>query len=462
MIAALALAAGLATSAPVDDDTSVSLVEVLDAVERTHPRLDAARASAERAGAAAFAARGPFDPRLRVRGAFQPIGYYRWNVVETELRARTIAFGLTPFVGWRLGLGEFPIYDGRQQTARAGEVRAGVELPLLRDGMIDGPRAARRKADRSRSIAGREAEQRRLELLRDAAVAYWEWVAAGERVAVRERLYELARERGRGMDRQLRDGNVAEFEALDNQRLILAREAGLVAARRDVRRAAIDLSLFLRDAEGAPREPAGAIPALAMPPPLIEDVDLQAEIAGALERRPDVAIAEAVLANARVDTELARNAVLPSLTAQAYVAKDLGNGPAALRPAEVAVGVAFEIPLGLRGARGELRSARAELRRLQHELEFVRDRVGVEVRAAHVEMRAARRRAELAGEQAALAETLATAERARLGLGESTILVVNLREEAAADAAVARVDAIAEYRKSRARYQAATGVLPHR
>lgn len=75
-------------------------------------------------------------------------------------------------------------------------------------------------------------------------------------------------------------------------------------------------------------------------------------------------------------------------------------------------------------------------------------------------MAAAHRRAEIAARQIELAERLAEAERQRLALGDSTILVVNLREEAAADAAASAIDASADYHKSRARYQVATGRVP--
>ncbi len=447
---------------PVAD--AVALEEVFVSVQRHHPSLEAARAGIDRADGVALARRGAFDPRVRVRTLAQPFGYYEWTTLDTEVRARTVAFGMTPFVGWRLGLGDFPVYDGRLVTASGGEIRAGLELPLLRDGWIDAPRTDRRKADRGRSIARLETEQRRLELLRDAAVSYWDWIAAGERVEIRARLLELAHERDAGIRRQISDGNTAEVEALDNERLIVAREAALVVARRDARRAALDLSLFLRDPAGHPSVPSDARrpTRLEVPEALVDDVGVDEDIARALGRRPEIALLEARLANAELDARLAKNQLLPALNAQSYVAKDLGTGREALLPVEFGVGVALEVPIPLRGPRGELRAARADRKRLSRELQFAKERVEVDVRAAHVEMVTARRRAELVGKQAVLAERVAEAERARFALGDSTILVVNLREEAAADAAAAEVDAIADYRRSRARYQVATGLAPRR
>lgn len=175
---------------------------------------------------------------------------------------------------------------------------------------------------------------------------------------------------------------------------------------------------------------------------------------------PDLRIAAARLRSAALDVRLARNGRLPALAVAAYAAKDIGDGPDALRPAELGVGVSLEIAIPLRTARGEIATARAVERRVGHERRFLGERVSVEVGTAFADMVAANKRAAIAARQAALAEEIAAAERARFALGDSNILVVNLREEVAADAAAAAVDAVADHHKARARYDVATGVLP--
>ncbi len=441
---------------------TLGLETVLASVRSEHPLLDAADASIDAAKGRQLSARGAFDPRIRARAYGTPVGYYRYGVVDTEVRAQTLAFGMVAFAGWRLGRGNIPIYDGRLVTADAGEVRAGIELPLLRGGIIDGARANRRKADIDADIAELERSVRALELARDAALSYWDWVAASGRLLVRARQLELARARDAGLRRQIAEGNVAGIEATDNARVIATREAVVVNAERDVKVTGLGLSMFLRDRRGRPLAPDDFAPPGLVLPPRLADTELTRDVGAAHQRRPDLEIAALRIQVVDVDIRVARNARLPSLGAQAYAAKDIGDGPASITPAEVGVGLALELPIPLRTARGELATATAQSRRLTEERRFLRDRVEVEVRSAHAEMSASRRRAQIAGRQADLAETLAEAERSRLGLGDSNILVVNLREEAAADAAASAIDAIADYRKARARYQVATGVLPTR
>jgi outer membrane protein TolC len=104
-----------------------------------------------------------------------------------------------------------------------------------------------------------------------------------------------------------------------------------------------------------------------------------------------------------------------------------------------------------------MRAAEAELGRIDEELRLLEDRIGVEVLDAHSAVSAAYQRAKLAEEQVTLVETLAAAEYRRFTLGDGDLLLVNLRELAAADATSERVDAIAEFFIAKARLEVARG-----
>ena len=443
---------------------ALRLVDVLDAV-RAHPLAAAARAGVDRAEGQQLAAEGAFDVRARVRGTSTPTAYYDNTTLDAEVRMLTPAWGITPFAGWRLGRGEFPIYDGKVPTLQRGELRAGLDIPLLRDGPIDRPRAELQKAELADDQARAELRQRELELQQSAAYAYWDWVAAGNRLTVRERQLQLARDRDEGIRRTIAQGNTAPIEAIDNARVIATRQASVVAGQRDVIRTGLELSMFLRGAGGAASVPGPErLPVLgALPPPLAIEVDLAAVIAQAYAAVPSVAAVAVRLEANAVDVDLARNQLLPGVTATAYVARGFGPYETALpdrSETAVGVGLTIDMPVQLRQARGALAMARADRTRLEQERRFLLDRIAIEVRAAHAELVAARQRAQLADTQAQLAEQLAEAERTRFARGDTTILFVNLREESAADAAGSKIDATADYFKARARYVVAAGQSP--
>ncbi len=458
-LAPVAESSGLLRLSDVAEHRRVlTLAEVLASVAEHDPRLDAAEQAIAGADGKLLSARGGFDTRARVRGMVEPIGYYRSGVIDVRVEQPTPAYGLTAWAGWRIGVGDFPVYEGKLLTTAGGEVSAGLSLPLWRDGAIDRRRADIRQAKLERERLDRVLDARTLGLEADAAKAYWTWVASGLRLEIERTLLELALERDVGIRRQIELGASEALVGIDNRRVILAREARVVAVERSFQKAALALSLYLRDGAGDPllagsdRLPSG-LPELPAP----ELVDIEAEVAAAIERRPD---RDARLANreqAEVELRWARNQRAPKIDVSSWLAKDLGTGPASLQPLEWVAAIELEIPIPLRQARGRVQSANAEVGKIDAELRLLDDTIAVEVLDAHSAVAAAYQRARLAGEQVALAQALAEAEYRRFSLGAGDLLLVNLRELASADAASEQVQAVADFFIAKAELEVAKG-----
>lgn len=440
----------------------LTLRQVLDAVAAAHPQLEAARERVRGAEGDALAARGGFDPQLRLRGQYAPVGAFANGRLDVEVRQPTPLWGLQVYGGWRLGLGEFAVYDLRAKTASGGELRAGVSLPLWQGGPIDRRRADLQVTDLGRRTAEADVDARLLELERAAARAYWAWVGAGLRLAVQQRLLALAEDRDVALRRQIAAGNTPEVEGLDNRRAILERKGRLVAADRALEQAALELARHLRDDGGEIVVPmADRLPPAFPEPPAVDP--LGAALSDALARRPELRRVLLQRDAAQVEARLARNNLSPRIDLDAYVAKDLGLAAPEYRyllPAEFVAGISIELPLPLRTARGKLRRAEADRARLDAELRWMTDVVAVELRDAHSALVAAHARVLLAREQLQVAHALEQAERRRFELGDSTLLFVNLREQAAADAAAQELDALTDYHRAAADLRVAAGQPP--
>ncbi|PRP92949.1 Outer membrane efflux protein [Enhygromyxa salina] len=463
-LAPVAESSGLSGLTAVQTRTEVlTLAEVLDAVAAADPRLVAAQKKIDAADGELLGARGGFDTKVAMRGLIQPLGYYQHGLVDVRVEQATPLWGLGVWSGWRLGLGEFAVYDGKLRTADAGELRAGVSLPVWQGGPIDRTRADISQARIGQQRAGLERDAKQLELEAKAAKAYWIWVTTGLELEIERSLLGIALERDGGLRRQIELGEVEAIVGTDNRRVILAREARVVGAEREFQAAALELSLFLRDARGEP-DLAGAerLP-LAFPelaPPGV--VDIETEIQTAVDRRPDLAAVHAGREQAEVELRLAKNLRSPAIDLSAWAAKDIGPGPADRLPAELVAMVEIEVPIPLRKARGQLQAARAELGQIDAKLRFARDRVAVDVRDAHSALAAAYQRAQLAREQVDLAQTLARAELRRFELGAGDLLLVNLRELATATAAREQVEALADYFVAKAQLDVAMGLQVER
>ena len=435
----------------------LTLPEVLTAVDATHPKLLAARQKLSGAEGKALGARGAWDPKLKAKGALSA-GPYDYTSLSAEVTQATPLWGASLFAGYRVGAGELPSYKADLKTLSRGEVSAGLELPLLRERDADEARAGVKRADHERDAARCDLDAERLSVHLKASEAYWGWAAKGAEVKIQERLLQAAEERAAALRERVAHGSLPPIIELDNERLILDRKGKLVGARRDLTEAALKLSLFLRDDDLTPTPPPDASAPSELPPPRpLALPDERLDLARALEERPDLCALRRRLSATRTQVELAESRRAPSLNARAFVAQDLGGGAASLAPTELGAALLLEVPVGLRKARGDLDAARAQAQAEGALLRGEEDRALAELRAARVDLVADFEQEALARAQVRVAGALVEAERHKLDEGASDLVVLNLREQALADAERALVKARFEFYTAEAAYRAARG-----
>lgn len=436
------------------------LEEVLASVAQHHPQQLALIAEQSVALGRQLAADGAFDLELRGRALWDPRGTYRNHEVLALLEQPTPWRGLSVYGGYRLGAGDFAPYDEKRRTSTTGEAIAGVRLPLLRDGSIDPARAGIAQAGVDVELAEVGVAALRLELARRAAQEYWGWVAAGQRAEVARALLDVALARAAGVREAADRGELARIEADENDRQVAVRRALRAGAERALEQAALALSLFLRDEAGRPvLPPRGWLP-LELPAPAlrVDPAALPRHVARAEVQRPELRRLDLLARRTGVDLELARNQALPWVHLTAQVEQELsGGGPSGEGGLEVMGGLELRFPAQRRVARGREAAATAQLEVFTHQERLARERIAVEVRDAASALEAAAVRHEEARRARELARGLERAEREALALGQSTLLVVNLREQAAAEATLLVIDAAADHQRALADWRAALG-----
>lgn len=462
-VVALALALTLATAEAnaQPERAPLSLDAVLRAVDDAFPLLEAARRDQDAANAELLSAEGAFDPSLRVRGGGVGGGYYEYLRADAVVEQPTRLWGATLFAGYRIGrglsTGGVPNYYGNLETNDHGEVRAGVQIPLWRNGPIDRRRANIRRAELGRPIAALNVEQAALEYRRAAANRYWDWVAAGRRLAIARSLLAIATARNEALAQRVARGDLPAIERTDNARAVAQREGFVVAAERALQQSAIELSLYLRDARGSTVTPAPEqLPdQLPEPEPLVGPA-VHAAVEEAPARRPELRRLAAQRAQLEVERDFARNQTMPAVDLVVAASQDLGPGSYTRERPEVDASLVVEIPILNRAARGRVRAAEAGIARVEEQSRFARDRVRADVRDALSAVEAAVQRAAAARREVEVARAVEAAERVRFEAGDSTLLAVNLREQASAEASLREVDARADYQRALAAYRAAT------
>lgn len=444
------------------------LDDVLQSTLRAHPTLDGARERVRAAEGERLAAEGGFDLNIAAGARAAPLGYYEWARGGLQLTQPTPLWGTTLYGGWRIGrpfqnddAPGIPLYYRGYETLDGGELHAGVRVPLWRDGPIDARRARLWQSEHGVDAEAHALRARRLEVSLAASEAYFAWVAAGRRYLVAAELLDLAEMRDAQIRARASAGAIPPIEAVENRRVIIARRQELVQARRALEQAAIRVSLYVRDGEGRPIVPAAARVPLDLPPPEPLRVSIERAVRDAWEQRPEVARYRALVRRQSVAVDLANNRLAPQIDLILEASTDLGAGnerqQSSLGAPVIEGSVLVSLPLQFREARGDLARTRAELEVLRTEARLARDTITTQVRDARSAVHAAEEALELARESVRVAEAVAEAERRRFELGATELFVVNLREQAAAAAAAALVDAEAALHVAHARWRAAIG-----
>lgn len=355
---------------------------------------------------------------------------------------------------------------------------AGVDFrqPLLKNRSIDGTRLQIRIADADLARSRAATTAAIADTVASVERAYWTLVAGRRDVEVREQAVALALDQRKETEARVDAGYLAKSDLAAPEAEIERRKGELYASRGAAVRAELQLKSLLL---GDPADPlwSDAIEPSDPAETEIAPVDLAADVAAA-QRRPEIAVAEARLAERKIETEGAKNRVLPQLDLVASyglhglagttnpdlatiptfpvvippdVQGGLGRSYGTLGDAsfpEATIGLSLTLPIRNRAAEADAAASEAELRRASLGLVQEQQRAGLEVRSAAVEVDSAAQRIEAAQAGAKAAEVQLQAERDRFAAGLSTNFVVLTRQNDLAQARLAVIAALTDYRKA--------------
>jgi outer membrane protein TolC len=453
----LALISSLSVSAFADEG-KLTLDTLLNSVRKSYPAIIAAETERDRAAGQYRAALGEFDIRWKSGAEFTPEGYYEKRVYTSTLEQPLEFSGANIYGGYRRGTGDFADYEGKHLTTSGGELRAGLRLPLLRDREIDRRRASLASANLGVDLAKAQIEEKRIEITRQASEKYWIWVNYGRRLEIAEQLLKKAKERDAALSQRVKLGDLPVFELNDNQRNVLQREAQLVQSERDFQNASILLSLYYRNDSGDTILPErNQLPSVIPSPDFKQILVVDEYAAKALSKRPEPRAIKLSIDQTEVENRYQENQLQPRLDLNVEVSNDIGRGEPSREPSELIAGVNLEIPLQRRTAEGNLVINEARLNKLKQEYRLQKDRIYTEIADSVSAIINARAQVDITKREVSFAKDLEKGEREKFAAGDSTILFVNIREQATADSEVRELDALTKYHLARVFLRAALG-----
>lgn len=416
---------------------SLSLDVFLTRVRAAHPQVRQAFLARQATAADLLAARGAFDPLLSASWdtkEFTGIGYY--DEFEARLTIPT-PWGVDVLVGWERAEGQ--IINPERATPARGLLSAGISIPVGPRLLTDERRTAVRQAELAQGAADADFDATLARLLQSAARAWGMWAEADRRATVARDGVGLASFRLVALRQRVREGDAAPIDTIEALAEFERRELARLDAEAASQSARLAVEGWLWRDDGTPA-PLGAAVRPSATASLADESKLDVSgdvLAFLVARHPLVQQATARWRQADAARRLAAVSLLPSAS---VALSGLSAGSSfseielpSLNGGDAKLSAGVRIPLFARRELGRLRAAENRTRALRYERDRLKREVGLEAERALIELRVVDVLIERQGALLVMQDRLLAAEQERFVAGESSLLIVNLRERAVLD-----------------------------
>lgn len=227
----------------IDSTQVFSLEKYLTWVRAYHPVMQQANLLENKADASLLEARGTFDPKWfgdYEDKSFDQKNYFR--IGEAGLKIPTW-WGIDVKMAYLWSNGDFLNPEGK--LPKNGQAVIGVEIPLLQGLTFDQRRAQVQQARLLQE--GNEATRRTIvnELLLNAIETYWKWAYQNQILQVYQNSLDLAQDRFELVKSSFVQGDKPAIDTLESLIQIQNRELQYAQAQVDFRNATLKLSNFL-------------------------------------------------------------------------------------------------------------------------------------------------------------------------------------------------------------------------
>ncbi len=450
-------------AAEQDIQGALTLADVVASLYRSYPDITRARQQAGVAGGELLSAYGAYDTKLGLESVSEPTGFYR-NYRNGLGVARQTWWGGYVGAGYRIGRGLFQPWYKERQTNDGGEFKISIGQSLLQGRAIDPQRVAVFQANLAQQAVGPTIQQAILETSQEATAVYWQWVAAGGVLEAQRELLRLSETRRDQFEVGVKAGKFPEVDLILNEQLIAERRAKVLETEQKYRATSFKLALFLRDQAGQPLLPSDDW----LPDrfPIIEPLpasNFQDDLAAALRRRPEPQILQLELQSVQLDRRLAQNQTLPRIDFVTEASQDVGfrsDKSDDKGEFELIVGLASEVPIQRRKARGKIQSTSGKIVQINEKLRLVQNKIAMELQTGYNALLLSAQVVEQT--ELALIAALDTLERYRFAFekGKIDLIYLNLLETKANETEIKLVEAQRNWFAALAELQIALGLDP--
>lgn len=446
-----------------DSLRALSESQFMDMVRMNHPVAKQASLLVDEAKARLLAVRGNFDPLVAVssdRKVFNEKDYF--NYFNGEVVVPTW-FGVEVYGGIEDNTGQF---INTEKTINQSSY-AGVSIPLLKDLLIDQRRAVLQQAKlfNSQSLA-----ERRLvinDLLMEASMDYWNWARDYRVLQVLDTTIRLNKERYQLVLQSYQQGDRAAMDTAEALAQLQSFEQLREEALLNYQKSSLALSNFLWVSDAKPLYlKATTIPDAAWLLQSTKSPDLNSLdqwLNDMLAQHPKLAMIDYKIQALKVERQLKFQSLLPkadfkyNFLQQGYEAWRGWGG--ALLENNYKFGFEIAIPLPNRSGIGNYRSARIKIKSTEFERDLVRLQLENKLRYHYGEVLNLSKQVDIFSKAYQNYVLLLEAEKLKFTLGETTLFILNARENKALETQQKLLSIKAKYLQSLTQLSWAGGQL---
>ena len=441
---------GLVSAAQIQEQ--LSLNEYLGFVKQYHPVAKLADLNLTAAQAKLLKSRGAFDPKVEVDWKtknFDSKEYY--DILNSTFKIPTW-FGVELKAGFEQNEGEY--LNPQNNVPDDGLYAAGVSVPIGQGLFINKRMAELKQAKILQNLTQAEIELQVNQLLYDAVNTYFNWYLAYQEVKVFEEFKTNAKVRFDGIKSRALAGDIPTIDTLEAKIIVQNRDLSLEQANLDYTKASLELANFLWFEDNLPLELAPNVTPEQLDNLAIDDVLgtnlLQLE-SFEIENHPKLQALNFKIDQLEVNKRLKAEMLKPQLDLNYNFITEPVNELQGFNTNDYKAGIYFKLPLFLRKERGDLKLAKVKLNQAELDLNYQRLQLRNKINATQQAINSYNKQLKTYQTIVSNYGELLSAEERKFSFGESSVFLINSRENKLIDAQLKQISAVGKLLKTKSK-----------
>jgi len=408
------------------NNTEFSFNEFLGYVKKYHPLVKQADLKLNEAQANLMLARGAFDPKIEVdysEKQFQDKNYY--SILNSSFKIPTW-YGIELKAGFDNAEGMYT--NPENSLPNSGITSLGISVPVGQGLFINQRMADIRKAKIAQNLNSAERNLQAIEVLYEASMSYANWKRSYDEVKLYETYLKNALIRYNGVSKLIAQGDKPAIDSVEAGIAVTTRKLNLEDAQLKFTKARLELSNYLWFENNLPLELNEALqPEKMLAITIKETLQVNELSSFSIDNHPKIKALDAKIDLLKVEKQLKANALLPKMD----LSYNYLSEPSTInqyRMEDYKIGLQFSIPIFLRKERAGLKLAKLKIQDTQLSLQFERKSLENKLISQQQEIISLQKQQAYNSQLVQDFNQLLTAEDRLFGMGESSLFLINLRE----------------------------------